>query len=114
MLAMALFYFFTSLRRSLLILIQRNFFMTSSLIQLLEKDFRRQREICSKRMSENLNFKIMTVLTDPTNRRDALQQLLALTLGGSLLGLSSCTDEKTAESLSQVAATKKEVIPCKP
>ena len=56
----------------------------------------------------------MNVLTDPTNRRDALQQLLALTLGGSLLGLSSCNDEKTAEPVSQVIATKKEVIPCKP
>jgi mannose-6-phosphate isomerase-like protein (cupin superfamily) len=56
----------------------------------------------------------MNVLTESTNRRDALQQLLALTLSTSLLGLSSCSDEKTAEPLSQAATTNKTVIPCKP
>ena len=56
----------------------------------------------------------MEKFTNSTNRRDALQQLLALTIGGSLLGLNSCNDPKTSAPVSENASTKKAVIPCKP
>ena len=52
--------------------------------------------------------------THSTNRRNAIQQLFALTMGTSLIGLSSCNNNKTAEPATDVATGKKTVIPCKP
>ncbi|WP_276501233.1 hypothetical protein [Terrimonas pollutisoli] len=48
-----------------------------------------------------------------TNRREALQQMLAVTMGTSLLGLSSCKDSST-EAKTQTTANTKTIIPCKP
>jgi mannose-6-phosphate isomerase-like protein (cupin superfamily) len=50
-----------------------------------------------------------------SSRRDALQQMLALTMGASLVGLSSCKDNSKASSQSiVVTADEKKIIPCKP
>jgi mannose-6-phosphate isomerase-like protein (cupin superfamily) len=56
----------------------------------------------------------MENITNSTNRRDAIQQLFALTMGTSLIGLSACNNNKTAEPVAAVATNEKTVIPCKP
>ena len=56
----------------------------------------------------------MNSLTSSTNRRDALQQMIALAMGASMLGLSSCNNNKTTEPATAVATGEKTIIPCKP
>ena len=56
----------------------------------------------------------MNKLTNSTNRRNALQQMLALTMGASLVGLSSCNDNTKPAEQTAVAANEKTIIPCKP
>jgi len=57
----------------------------------------------------------MNNITNPTNRRDALQQMLAITVGTSLLGLSSCKDNsKVTDQATPLTTNAKTIIPCKP